>query len=243
MSRSERTASGVKPGALTSETKNAGGPIMKVTRSRSMISRARTGSHLAIGTTRRPDTARSTPLSSPEMWAIGAGQQDRVVGAEPVDRGHHPRLVQQGAVRVQRDLRLARRARRARVRPRPTRGRRATAVRDRRPAREVGLVADEHGRGEPAHHGVDVRRPGEVVDRRGHRTQTPAGPEQRDGRPTVGQLPRHRSRPAPRRGRPALRRSRRSRPRTVSCRSGRASRVSSVHGPPGPAQSLVRGWS
>ena len=81
--RSERTASDVNPGAFTNDTKNAGGPIMNVISSRSMISRARTGSHLAMGTTRRPDTPSSTPFSRPEMWAIGAGSRMASSGPSP----------------------------------------------------------------------------------------------------------------------------------------------------------------
>ena len=109
--RSERTASDVNPGAFTSDTKNAGGPIMNVISSRSMISRARTGSHLAMGTTRRPDTAEQHAVEQPGDVGHRRRQQDGVVGTEPVHLGHGPGLVQQRPVGVQGDLGRAGRSR------------------------------------------------------------------------------------------------------------------------------------
>ncbi len=111
--RSERTASDVNPGAFTNDTKNAGGPIMNVISSRSMISSAADG--IPLGHRHHPQARhpRSTPLSRPEMWAMRRRQQDGVVGAEPVHLGHGPGLVQQRPVGVQRHLGSAGRPRRA----------------------------------------------------------------------------------------------------------------------------------
>jgi len=62
------------PGVSMREMKNVGGPIMKVIAAVSMISSAASGSQRAMRLTRIGTTpGSSTALSSPEMWARGAG--------------------------------------------------------------------------------------------------------------------------------------------------------------------------
>ena len=71
--RSDVVRSGVAPAAMRS-MKNVGGPIMNVTRSRSISVSAARGSHRSINTTRIPAAAgNSTPFSVPDTWARGAG--------------------------------------------------------------------------------------------------------------------------------------------------------------------------
>ncbi len=55
-------------------TKKVGGPAKKLTRSRATKPRASPGSNRRTNTARRPAApGTSTPLSSPEIWAMGAG--------------------------------------------------------------------------------------------------------------------------------------------------------------------------
>ena len=74
MSRTERTRSALKPGVSRRPTKNVGGPIMNVTRCRSISWSACSGSQRAMSTAFMPPTpATVTAFWRPEMWASGAG--------------------------------------------------------------------------------------------------------------------------------------------------------------------------
>ena len=92
--------------------KKVGGPARKEMRSRATRASACSGSKRRTSTERRPAAPGTrTPLSSPEMWAIGAGIEHRVGRAEPVDPGHQRRLPAQAALGVQHRLGDAGRAR------------------------------------------------------------------------------------------------------------------------------------
>ena len=67
--------------------KKVGGPAMNVTRSCSTSDRACSGSKRRTSTARIPEApGTSTPLSSPETWAIGAGISTASAGPSPCTR-------------------------------------------------------------------------------------------------------------------------------------------------------------
>ena len=67
--------------------KKVGGPAMNVTRSRSTSDSACSGSKRRTSTARIPEApGTSTPLSSPETWAIGAGINTASAGPSPCTR-------------------------------------------------------------------------------------------------------------------------------------------------------------
>ena len=76
------TRRGAKPGADMRPTKNVGGPIMNVMRSRSMVASASSGLHFAMSEARIGSAPGiSTALSSPDTCASGAGMRIASSGA------------------------------------------------------------------------------------------------------------------------------------------------------------------
>ncbi len=92
--------------------KKVGGPARNEMLSLATRASACSGSKRRTRTDRSPAApGTSTPLSSPEMWAIGAGIEHGVGRAEAVHLRHQAGLPAQGAVGVEHRLRHARRSR------------------------------------------------------------------------------------------------------------------------------------
>ena len=93
--------------------KKVGGPAMNEMRSSRHQRQRPSGSKRRTSTARMPAApGTSTPLSRPEMWAMGAGMSTASRRAEAVHPRHQPRLAAQAAVGVQHRLGHPGRARR-----------------------------------------------------------------------------------------------------------------------------------
>ena len=210
--RSVPTRSVRNPPAPTRLTKKVGGPAMKEIRSASIRSTACSGSQRAMRTEVIPVAAgRSTPFNNPEMWAMGAGTSTASAGTSPWARvmafafQARPRWVCNTALGLPVDPEVnttrARSAGRAAETPGGTRAPAGSAA-ETSSATPSRIAAPDLGgrRSRPAHHQTgggllegrgQLRRAGGRVDRRGHRAQPPAGPEEQHGGQPVGQLPGH----------------------------------------------------
>ena len=195
--------------------KKVGGPARNVIRSRATSASACSGSKRRTSTDRSPAAPGTrTPLSSPEMCAIGAGMSTASEGPEPVHAGHERRLPAQAALRVQHRLghpggaggeqhqRDVGRPARARARPD---GRAPERLGERRRVGDgLRRELDDEGGVDLTQRRLHVCGPERVEDRRGHRAEAPAGPGEHRRGQAVGNLPRHRVAPSSRRA-PAAR--------------------------------------
>ena len=182
--------------------KKVGGPARKEMRSRATNSSACSGSKRRTRTERRPAAPGTrTPLSSPEMWAIGAGISTASAGPRPCTRAINeafqlrPRCVCSTALGTP-------------VEPEVNRTRatsegwlgKAPEGTGAPPSASASAAGSENDLGSELQDqgGVDlvegrfhVRRAERVQDGRRHGTDAPAGPGQDGGRQAVGDLPRH----------------------------------------------------
>ena len=239
--------------------KKVGGPARNEIRSRATRASACSGrSGGRAPSACRPHPGTSTPLSRPEMWAIGAGMSTASDGPSPWTRAIsvafqlRPRCVCSTA------LGIARRAR-GEQDQRDVGGPAGTGA-GRRPGAPPDGVGQRGGVGERrrararatsagsicAEGRLDVGRAEGVQDRRRHRADAPAGPGQDGGGQAVGHLPGHgvapSRRPAPA-ARPATAATSASAwaaesrvsPSTISppWAASSASRVGTSQGPPG----------
>ena len=183
--------------------KKVGGPARNEMRSRATRASACSGSKRRTRTERSPAAPGTrTPLSRPEIWAIGAGIQHRVAWAQAVDPRHQRRLPAERAVpRVQHRLGDAGGARGEQDQRdvggpagagAGRYGGAADGVGERGGVGEgLGAQLDHERRVDLAEGRVDVRRAERVQDGRPHRADVPAGPGQDGGGQTVGDLPGH----------------------------------------------------
>ena len=201
-SRRLATRSAEKPGADISETKNVGGPIMKVTRSRSIRSSACSGSQRAISTLVNGTTPGSVmPFNSPEMCASGAGMSttsstpspctlamstalypsDRCVCSTPLGAPLDPDVKSTAASADGSDQCSSARA------PLPEMSSGVERARER--AQRNVVPRQLHGRLQPRDERRGLLAPERVMDRRRDRTEAPARAVHQRDRRVVGCLP------------------------------------------------------
>ena len=181
--------------------KKVGGPARKEMRSRATSASACSGSKRRTRTERRPAAPGTrTPLSSPEMWAIGAGISTASAGPRPWTRAINEAFQLSPLCVWSTALGIPGRARGEQDQGdvggpagKGARGHRGASdgVGECRRVRE-GLGSDlEHESGIDLAEGrLDVRRAERVQDGRSHGADAPAGPGQDGGSQTVRDLPR-----------------------------------------------------
>ncbi len=192
-----------RPSARPMAMKNVGGPARNEIRSRATSARACSGSKRRTRTERRPAAPGTrTPLSSPEMCAIGAGIRTASAGPRPCTRAIseafqlRPRWVCSTALGMPVDPDVNRTERDVGGLAREGAGRhRGTSDR----LGQDGGVGECLGLDLQDERGVDlaqgrchVRRAEGVQHGRRHGADSPAGPGQDGGRQAVGDLPGHR---------------------------------------------------
>ena len=171
-------------------------------RSRATSARACSGSKRRTRTERSPAAPGTrTPLSSPEMWAMGAGMSTASRRAEAVDAGHERRLPTEASLRVEHRLGDAGRARgeqdQRHVGGAAGRGpgghRGAPDGFGERGGSEIrpGRELDDERRVDLPEGRLDVCRAEGVQDGRRDGADAPAGPGQDGGGQAVGDLPGH----------------------------------------------------